>query len=95
METDSYMTGTASRAMQVEREECVLVAGSPTAYRFCAFRFARAQYYAEITRDGARAAAYLGEDRTAAIALFERLVCGTVTPCTLCDIVADLQLQKT
>ncbi len=71
-------------------KECERTVGDcVTVYRLCVFRFAATQYYVEICRDGERAAAYLGEDASAAHALYARLVRGTVTPCTLCDIVQD------
>ena len=35
--------------------------------------------------------AYLGESVARAAQIFEILVCGRVTPCTMCDIIADYE----
>ncbi len=71
------------------REEIRRVGAGLVRYRLCVSRFARAEYYAEIVFGDERAAARLGEDYPAAQLLFDQLVCGTVTPCTLADIIQD------
>ena len=73
------------------REELRRVGEQLVRYRFCTSRFAHPEYYAEIVLGNERAAAHLGEDYPTAQILFDRLVCGTVTPCTLCDIIADIK----
>ena len=73
----------------VLREELRRVAGEMARYRFCAFRFAAPEYYVEVTYGTERAATRLGRDYAEAQILFDRLVEGTVTPCTLIDVVTD------
>lgn len=75
----------------VLREELRCVGDGIARYRFCAFRFAKPEYYAEILYGSERAAARLGEDYAAAQILFDRLVAGTVTPCTLDYVVEDMK----
>lgn len=75
--------------ISVLREELRRAADKPARYRFCAFRFAEPEYYVEILYGEERAAAHLGEDYAEAQILFDRLVEGTVTPCTLFDVVSD------
>lgn len=58
-------------------------------YRLCECRFAGCRYYVEVRYREERAAAYVGEDKEKALRLYEMLVKGTVTPCTLEAIVAD------
>ncbi len=73
----------------VLREELRRVADRMARYRFCAFRFAAPEYYVEILYGDERAAARLGEDYVAAQILFDAIVEGTVTPCTLIDVITD------
>ena len=73
----------------VLREEKRRVGEEMARYRFCALRFAEPEYYVEIFYGTERAAARIGEDYPQAQILFERLVAGTVTPCTLFDVIAD------
>ena len=75
----------------VLREELRRVDTRIARYRFCLCRFAENEYYVEILFAGERAAASLGKDRLEADTVFERLVCGLVTPCTLSDIVQDIK----
>ena len=76
-------------------EICVLceqtrrVAGGTARYRFCELRFAGEDYYAEILFEGERVAAHLSREREPARRLFDALVEGSVTPCTLFDVVTD------
>ena len=77
--------------IEILREETYRVGQEIARYRFCICRFARSEYYAEIVLGDERAAAHLGEDLAAAGRLFDLLVRGTVTPCTLCDIVQDIK----
>ncbi len=73
----------------VLREELRCVADKMARYRFCAFRFAAPEYYVEILYGNERAAARLGEDYAASQILFDAVVAGTVTPCTLFDVITD------
>ena len=73
----------------VLREEKRRVGEETARYRFCAFRFAEPEYYVEILYGAERAAAHLGADYPEAQILFDRLVAGTVTPCTLSDVITD------
>lgn len=75
----------------VLREETRRVEAYLVRYRFCVSRFADTAYYAEIFLDEERAAAHLGKDLTTSQELFERLVNGVVTPCTLLDIMQDIK----
>lgn len=76
-------------------EVCVLceqtrhVAGGWARYRLCVLRFAGEEYYAEILFEGERAAAHLSWEWESAKRLFDALVKGSVTPCTLIDVVTD------
>ena len=63
--------------------------GESVRYRLYEGRFAGCRYYVEVTYREERAAAYLGEDKGRAQRLYELLVKGTVTPCTLESIVVD------
>ena len=75
----------------VLREELRRVADEMARYRFCAFRFSEPEYYIEILYGTERAAARLGEDYAVSQILFDRLVAGTVTPCTLSYVVEDMK----
>ena len=75
----------------VLREELRRVDTRIARYRLCMSRFVHKEYYVEIFFAGERAAAALGEDYATAGAVFERLVCGVVTPCTLFDILQDIK----
>lgn len=75
--------------ISVLREELRRVADEAARYRFCAFRFAEPEYYVEVLYGSERAAAHLGGDYARAQILFDRLVEGAVTPCTLFDVVTD------
>lgn len=78
----------------VLREEQRHVAEQMARYRFCAFRFADPEYYVEILFGAERAAARLGEDYPSAQILFDKLVAGTVTPCTLRDVIEDIKNSR-
>ncbi|MBO7341205.1 MAG: hypothetical protein J6U87_00840 [Clostridia bacterium] len=73
----------------VLREQIRPVAGRTARYRFCVLRFAGEEYYAEILLGEERAAAQLSLERAPAERLFDALVAGSVTPCTLIDVVTD------
>ncbi len=73
------------------REELRRVEDRLVRYRFCTSRFASPEYYVEIVLGEERAAAHLGEDYPTAQILFDKLVCGVVTPCTLFDIMQDVK----
>ena len=60
-------------------------------YRLCVSRFASPEYYVEILLENQRAAAALGSNYEKANDLFEILVRGLVTPCTLGDIIQDIK----
>ena len=81
----------AQYKIAVLREELRRVDTRIAHYRLCLSRFAQNEYYVEILFAGERAAASLGTDYADAGAVFERLVCGTVTPCTLFDILQDIK----
>ena len=77
--------------IEILREETCRVGQRLARYRFCICRFAHSEYYAEIVLGDERAATHLGEDLAAAGRLFDLLVRGTVTPCTLSDIMQDIK----
>ena len=77
--------------IEILREEKRTVAGRAAVYRLCVCCFSVPQYAVEVIFGEERSAAYLGEDKKASAGLFELLVCGEVTPCTLRDIVEDLR----
>jgi len=77
--------------ISVLREELRRLDAQLIRYRFCTSRFAQPEYYVEIVFENERAAALLGTDYPAAQILFDKLVCGLVTPCTLCDIMQDIK----
>lgn len=78
-----------SRTLRTLREDHADVEGQRAVYRLCELCFAAPQYFVEVLLDEERAAAYIGEDASAAAALYTALVNGCVTPCTLLDIVRD------
>lgn len=75
--------------LEMLREERASVAGNVAQYRLYKGSFAKTQYYVELTLAGERAAAYLGEDAARAMAAYEAIFHGTVTPCTLQAITED------
>ncbi len=75
--------------LRVLHEEHRPIAGEMARYRFCELDFAGSEYYAEILMGTERAGARLCRDYTRAKRLFDALVAGTVTPCTLIDVVTD------
>ncbi len=77
------------------REELRRVQDRFIRYRFCTSRFAEPEYYVEIILEDERVAARLGEDYPTAQILFDKLVCGLVTPCTLFDIMEDAKNAQT
>ena len=80
--------------ISVLREELRRVCDEIARYRFCASRFAEPEYYVEILYGAERAAVRLGEDYAASQILFDALVAGTVTPCTLFDVVTDAKNSR-
>lgn len=84
-------TTASLQAVAVLREEKRSVEGLELRYRFCGCYFAKGQYYVEICLGNERAAVYLGTNKEAAYEVFKRLVSGTVTPCTLADIMEDIK----
>ena len=77
--------------ISVLREELRRVEEHAIRYRFCTSRFAHPEYYVEIVLEDERAAVALGGDYPTAQILFDKLVCGLVTPCTLEDIMEDIK----
>ena len=77
--------------VQILCEEECRVGEALVRYRLCASYFVGTEYYIEIVLSGERAAAHLGTERATAQHLFEKIVSGTVTPCTLKDIVQDIK----
>ena len=91
MNTTETTAGASLWAVAVLREEKKATKGLLLRYRFCGCCFAKKQYYVEICLGNERAAAYLGTDKEAACEVFKALVDGTVTPCTLADIMEDIK----
>lgn len=77
--------------ISILREESRTVGDARAHYYFCASRFARPEYYAEVLYQDERAATLLGTDYPQAQILFDAIVNGTVTPCTLEDVVTDMK----
>ena len=73
------------------REETRCIDTRCVRYRFCSLRFVRPEYFIEIVFENERAAESLGGDYPTAQILFDKLVGGTVTPCTLSDIMQDIK----
>ncbi len=91
MSTTGLTTWEKLYRIGVLREELRRVEEAIVRYRFCTSRFATPEYYVEIVLGDERAAAHLGEDYPTAQILFDKLVCGVVTPCTLFDIMQDIK----
>lgn len=81
-----------SLTLALLREDQVRVADNVARYRLYEGNFASAQYYVEVTFEEERSAAYLGEDATRAMTVYQTILGGTVTPCTLQAIVEDLSI---
>ena len=75
-------------------EDRALIGDGEACYRLLCCTLTEPHYFAEITLGGERAAAYLGTGARARV-LCGLLVRGRVTPCTLRDIVEDLQKTDT
>ena len=91
MNTTTPTSADALYKIVVLHEELRRVDARIVRYRFCLSRFAHNEYYVEILFEGERAAASLGKDYSNAGSLFEQLVRGLVTPCTLSDIIQDIK----
>ena len=52
------------------------------------------RYLVEVSGLGMRVGCVLGEDAAWAFGAYRRIVRGTVTPCTLCDVVEDLRAAR-
>ena len=89
MRSDSF-PAVAERQTVILREATARVARRCARYRFSRSDRALPQYYIEIEYAGERAATCLGTDGERAARIFDLLVRGRVTPCTLCDIVKDM-----
>lgn len=90
--TTTYLTAQDRQyRITVLREELRRVEDRLVRYRFCTSRFVAPEYYVEILLEDERAAAHLGEDYPTAQILFDKLVGGLVTPCTLSDIMQDIK----
>ena len=76
-----------------ERREA-LVAGERVCYALYRCEAAPPCYFVQVSYCGERSAAFLGEGETA-LAIFEMLVRGCVTPCTLADVVEDFRKSHT
>ena len=77
---------------EILREKRENVARRPACYHLCRNCFALPQYYVGILYAGERAAAYLGTNKERAARVFALLVRGRVTPCTLQDVVSDMEI---
>lgn len=91
MGSDSF-PAVAVRGKVTLREATAHVARQSALYRFSRSDFTLPQYYVEIFYAGERAAVCLGTDKERAGQIFDLLVRGRVTPCTLCDIVEDMRI---
>ena len=58
---------------------------------YCVKTAGMERYLVEVGGLGMRAGRDLGEDAAWAFGAYRRIVQGTVTPCTLCDVVEDLR----
>ena len=67
------------------------VLGKPCSYTLAASHDGFVQYYIKIVFENESCAACVGASRSGAERLFAMVVQGVVTPCTLPDILCDLQ----
>ena len=90
MPNDSDGVRADPRVVYTLREDHADFEGADLIYHLCELRFAEpSQYFIEVILDKERAAAYIGDNASAAKAFYAALVKGGVTPCTLLDIVQD------
>ena len=75
------------------REDVATVAEDEVIYRLCVPEFAPSHFYVVLCYRGEQALADLGESEPFAHMLYERLVTGRVTPCTLGDVVYDAAFE--
>ncbi len=84
--TDGHSETDVCQTLKSDTATCE---GLTVHYRLCVFRFSAPQYYVDVVLKEERAAAYLGTDEEASRSLYEALVRGFVTPCTLQAIIED------
>ncbi len=94
MDTFSAVKPSILCSLITQREDSVNVAGGEVVYQLCVLELGVSQFYARLSYKSEQAVAYLGENALFAHALYERLMAGTVTPCTLCDIVRDAFFEQ-
>ena len=93
-----------TQSQLLQEEHTVLLARARTSlpmlsldYRLQAVMLGRGSggLWITVETDEDRERAYAGEDLARAITYFDRIVEGGVTPCTLQDVVSDLQWEET
>ena len=94
MDTFSAVKPALLCTLSVQREDSVALADGEVIYQLCVLELGADQLYARLCYRGEVAVAYLGEDAVFANTLYQRLVAGTVTPCTLCDVVRDAFFEQ-
>ena len=72
---------------------CAMVAGVVLQYRLLATH--TREFWIEVSGRNEVVAASLGTDLRCAIGYFDRIVEGGATPCSVCDVVADLLWSDT
>lgn len=83
-----------SYRIRVLREERRRVGEQVVHYRFCSFCFADPEYYVEIFMGEERVAVRFEGDDVTSQSIFDLLVEGTVTPCTLRDVMEDIKNSR-
>ena len=94
MTVTNYEGGKELPPLTLSAKDRVLIGDGEACYRLLCCALVEAHYFAEIALGDERAAVYLGTGERAR-ALYTVLVRGSVTPCTLRDVVEDLQKTDT
>ena len=77
-----------------QKEDVAIVAEDEVIYRLCVPEFAPSHFYVMLCYRGEQALSDLGENEAFAHMLYERLVAGSVTPCTLGDVIQDAAFDR-
>ena len=77
--------------LSLVREEYATVGSIVVRYRLWMYRASLVRYAVEVSTEAETRFAYLGSDFADAARLFTLLCEGTVTPCTVSDILEDVQ----